>query len=140
MDIKAFLQPPVVNTTKEVFISKRFKGADGKPVPFKIRAIAQETNDKLTKACTVKKKMDGQLIPELDNVRYSKKLIAECVIEPDFKDAEMCSYYGVVDPLDVPGRMLSVGEYGKLVKAIMELNEIAMTEDDIEDIKDEIKN
>ena len=33
-DIKAFLQPPVTDETQEVIISKRFKGEDGKPVPF----------------------------------------------------------------------------------------------------------
>ena len=36
VDIKAFLQPPVMNETKEVIISKRFKGADGSVAPFVI--------------------------------------------------------------------------------------------------------
>ena len=51
-DIKAFLQPPVLNETKEVIISKRFKDENGKPVPFVIRVIDQETNDRLTKKAT----------------------------------------------------------------------------------------
>ena len=48
-DIKAFLQPPVLNETKEVIISKRFKDENGKPIPFVIRVIDQETNDRLIK-------------------------------------------------------------------------------------------
>ena len=46
-DIKAFLLPPVMEETKEAVITKRAKGPDGKPVPFVLRAIDQETNDRL---------------------------------------------------------------------------------------------
>ena len=36
--LSAFLHPAVPTEEKELVISKRFLGADGKPVPFKIRA------------------------------------------------------------------------------------------------------
>lgn len=48
-DIKAFLLPPVMEETKEVVITKRAVGEDGKPVPFVIRVIDQETNNRLIK-------------------------------------------------------------------------------------------
>lgn len=139
-DIKAFLQPPVMDKTEEVMISDRFKGEDGKPAPFVIRVIDQETNDKITAACTRRKKVNGQIISELDQSRYSKELILACVVEPDFKNTDICTYYKVVNPLDVPGRMLSVGEYNKLVREVMKLNDIATTDEDIEAIETEIKN
>lgn len=139
-NIKAFLQPPVMDKTEEVMISDRFKGEDGKPAPFVIRVIDQETNDKITAACTKRKKVNGQIISELDQSRYSKELILACVVEPDFKNTDICAYYKVVNPLDVPGRMLSVGEYNKLVREVMRLNDIATTDEDIEAIEAEIKN
>ena len=139
-DIKAFLQPPVMDKTEEVIISDRFKGADGKPAPFVIRVISQEVNDKLSKDCNIRKKINGQIVTEFDNYKYQKKLILACVVEPDFKSAELCSYYKAVDPLDVPGRMLSVGEFNKLAKAIMKLNEIAATDAEIEELVEEAKN
>ena len=40
--LSAFLHPAVPTEEKELVISKRFLGADGKPVPFKIRALTQE--------------------------------------------------------------------------------------------------
>lgn len=47
-DIKAFLLPPVMEETRKVIITKRAKGPDGKPVPFVLRRIDQETNEKLS--------------------------------------------------------------------------------------------
>lgn len=138
-DIKAFMQPPVMEETQEIVISERFKGADGKPAPFIIRAIDQETNDKLLAQATKKKKRNGQMLQELDNERYGKLLVSACVVEPDFKNSDLCAYYETVNPLDVPGRMLSVGEYSKLVKAIRDLNGIVTSEDELEELEEEAK-
>lgn len=139
-DIKAFLQPPVMNETREVVISKRFKGADGNPVPFVLRVIDQETNNKLIRQATKKVKANGQIMQELDNEKYGKLLVQTCVVEPNFKDAELCSYYQTMDPLDVPGRMLTVGEYNRLVYAIKELNELITSEDELAALEEEAKN
>ena len=138
--IKAFLQPPIMGTTKEVIVSDRFKGEDGKPAPFVIRAISQEINEALSNSCTIRKRFGNQIVSELNNTKYQKKLILECVVEPDLKNAELCEYYKTTDPLDVASRMLSVGEYNKLAKAIMDLNEIVVTNEDIEALGEEAKN
>ena len=138
-DIRAFMQPPVMEETQEIVISKRFNGADGKPVPFIIRAIDQATNDKLLAQATKKKKRDGQVLQELDNEKYGKLLVSACVVEPDFKNSDLCAYYKTVNPLDVPGRMLSVGEYSKLDKAIKDMNGVVTSEDEIEELEEEAK-
>ena len=121
-DIKAFLLPPVMEETKEAVITKRAKGPDGKPVPFVLRAIDQETNDRLIRRAQRTSKVNGQTVRELDTEKYGKLLISACVIEPNFKDAELCAYYKTVDPLDVPGKMLSSGEYAKLMQEINSIN------------------
>ena len=139
-NIKAFLQPPVMDETKEVVISKRFKGADGEPAPFIIRVIDQETNTKLIRQATKKVKSNGQIMQELDNEKYGKLLVQTCVVEPNFKDAELCAYYKTMDPLDVPGRMLTIGEYNRLVYAIKELNELVTSEDELSALEEEAKN
>lgn len=139
-NIKAFLQPPVMGQTKEVIISKRFKDEEGKLVPFVIRVIDQETNDKLIRRATKKTKANGQIIQELDNERYIKLLLDACVVEPDFKDADVCAFYKAVDPLDVPGRMLTVGEYNRLAKEIREFNDLTVTDEDISAIEETAKN
>ena len=52
----------------------------------------------------------------------------------------MCAYYKTVDPLEVPGRMLTMGEYNLLVRKIRELNDIVDNDEDLEDIEEEAKN
>ncbi len=135
-DIKAFLLPPVMEETKEAVITKRAKGPDGKPVPFVLRAIDQETNDRLIRRAQRTSKVNGQTVRELDTEKYGRLLISACVIEPNFKDAELCAYYKTVDPLDVPGKMLSSGEYAKLMQEINSLNGF----EDIDGLEETAKN
>ncbi|MEY8339076.1 hypothetical protein AALB16_13845 [Lachnospiraceae bacterium 62-35] len=139
-DIKAFLQPPVMNETKEVIISERFKDEDGNPVPFVVRVIDQETNAKLIRQAIKKSKINGRTVKELDETVYGNLLVVACTVEPNFKAAELCEYYKTVDPADVPGRMLSSGEYQKLVREINLLNDFVTEEKEQEELEEEAKN
>lgn len=134
--LKGFLQPSPMEETKEVIISDRFKGEDGKPLPFKIRKIDSETADSLMKRCRRRERVNGQIVTEVDNSKYSKLLILTCVVSPNFRDTEMCEYYKVINPEDVPSRMLSIGEFSKLSDAIMDFNDFGTPEE----IEDEVKN
>ena len=121
-NIKAFLLPPVMEETKEVVITKRAKGPDGKPVPFVLRRIDQETNNKLLKQAQKREQKNGQIIVETDNDKFGKLLVLASVVEPEFRNSELCAHYKTMDPLDVPVRMLSSGEYAKLMQEINKLN------------------
>lgn len=139
-DIKAFLLPPVMDETKEVVITKRAVDENGKPIPFVIRVIDQETNDRLLKRAMKKTRANGRIVQELDTDKYGKLLVDACVVTPNFKDAELCAYYKTTDPLDVPGRMLTMGEYDLLVKEIRNLNEMIGDDDSLEELEEEVKN
>ena len=139
-NIKAFLQPPVMEDTKKIVISDRFKDEKGEPVPFIIRAISQEVNDRITRQSTKRTKKQNMVIRELDYEKYMKLLIQACVVEPNFKDSELCAYYKTMDPLDVPGRMLSVGEYTRLAQEIREINGLLMSDEELEEVEEEAKN
>lgn len=119
--LSAFLHPVVTQEEKEVIISKRFQDENGSPVPFKIRSITQEENEKLRKASTRVTKSGGQRVETFDPGNYSARLVVAATLDPDFSSKEMCEGYGVLDPLLVPGRMLKSGEYAKLAAAITEL-------------------
>ncbi|MBS6644548.1 MAG: hypothetical protein KH366_13295 [Clostridiaceae bacterium] len=120
--LKAFLQPPVAGKTKEVIISERFTDEGGNIIPFVIQAISQEENEALAKKSRIEKTVDDIPVETLDNIVYTKRLMLACVKEPDLRDAELCKYYGVVDPLEVLGKMLSVGEYRTLSEAVLQIN------------------
>lgn len=121
--LSAFLKPVKTTVEKEVVISDRFVGDDGKPVPFKVRAISQEENDALVRAATKTRNENGQRVERLDSVEYAQRLIVAATVSPDFRAKDICEAYGVVSPLMVPGKMLLSGEYNRLMKAITELSE-----------------
>ena len=120
--LSAFLHPVTAQEEKEVVISKRFVDGQGNPVPFRIRALTQEENDRITKQATRQVKVNGQPVEKLDNVDFSRRMVVAATVEPDFSSKEMCDAYGVLDPLLVPGKMLLSGEYGRLMAEITQLS------------------
>ena len=131
--LSAFLHPVTTSEEKEVVISNRFQDENGRPVPFKIRALTQEENDRITKQATRQTKVNGQTVEKLDSVDFSRRMGVSATVEPDFQAKELCDAYGVLDPLLVPGKMLLSGEYAKLLNAITDLSGFG-------DAGDEVKN
>ena len=119
--LEAFLHPVSLVEEKEVVISNRFRDADGNPVPFRIKSISQEENEAISKRCRKVRKVDGRKEEYFDGLEYNRRLIVACTAYPDFSDAQLCSAYGVMDPLMVPAKMLLGGEYAALLNAILEL-------------------
>lgn len=136
-NLQAFLNPVSVDEVKEVVISKRFVDKDGKPVPFRIKTIMQEENERIIRKCRKVETIRGQRVESLDNQKYNRALIVACTVEPDFRNADLCKAYGTVDPLDLPGKMLTVGEANNLAQEILDLNGFS---DEAEQLEDEAKN
>ena len=136
MALAAFLNPVSAEQTRQVVISKRFVGEDGNPVPFTIKTIMQKENEALRKKARRMETIRGQRVESMDSDRYNNMLIVACTVEPDFRDAELCKAYGTVDPLEVPGRMLTIGEANRLAREILDLNGF----DDLDEIEEEAKN
>lgn len=131
--LSAFLHPVNITEETEIIVSNRFQDEDGKPVPFKIRALTQEENDRIIKEATRKIKVNGQTAEQFDNVDFSRRVVLAATVEPDFHSKELCDAYGVMDPLLVPGKMLLSGEYSKLMQEITALS-------GFDDLEDDLKN
>lgn len=125
--LSAFLKPSPAGKTREVFLD-RFTDENGTIVPFVVKSITAEENEAIARRCTNKNGV-------LDSASYGNQLIVACVAEPDLKDAELCKFYGVMDPNMVPGRMLSVGEKSVLQDAIMEINDIKTAKRKLDEAK-----
>lgn len=124
-NLSAFLNPAHPLERQEVVVSNRFCREDGSPAPFMIRPLSQEENDKLIRKSTRRVKVNGQLEETLDSTEYARRVVVAATVEPDFTDAELCRAYGTLDPLEVPGKMLLIGEYRRLSRAILELSGLA---------------
>lgn len=117
--LSAFLNPVSAEQEREVVISNRFQDEKGNPVPFKIRAITQEENDKIVNSCKRRLKNGEETV---DTRLLGRKLVVAATVEPDFRSTEMCEHFGTLDPLEVPGKMLLSGEYTRLMEAINDLS------------------
>lgn len=117
--LSAFLNPVSAEQEREVVISNRFQDEKGNPVPFKIRAITQEENDKIVNSCKRRLKNGEETV---DTRLLGRKLVVAATVEPDFRSTEMCEHFGTLDPLEVPGKMLLSGEYSRLMEAINDLS------------------
>ena len=138
-DIKNFMVATPVTETRSIIISDRFKDKDGNPVPFVIKTLTQEENEKLRKRASKPVKKNGVVISETtDSDLYGKLLILESVVEPNLRDAELGKFYGTLSPEEVAGKMLTAGEYGKLASAISEFN--GFTDSEVEILEEEAKN
>ncbi len=118
--LAAFLHPAKLDEQKEVFISARFCDESGQPVPFTIKALSQAENEAIGKMCLKGSKWD--------DIEYTQRLVLAATVEPNFADKELLAAFSpdpsspLLDPLQLPGRMLRTGEYGKLVNEIMQLS------------------
>lgn len=122
MSLSAFLNPAQEVGPQKVVVSQRFLGEDGKPAPFTIRPLTQAENDELVRKSTRRIKQNGQLVETLDKTEYGRRVVVAATVEPDFSHEELCRRYGTLDPLEVPGRMLLVGEFARLSEAILKLS------------------
>ena len=116
-NLGAYLRPIPAGKTKEIFL-ENFKDENGNKIPFVVKTITPKENELIVKRNTVKGK--------LDSIAYGNELIVTCLETPNLKDTELCSFYGVMDPMEVPSLMFTIGEKQIISDAITEINDIKM--------------
>jgi hypothetical protein len=116
-NLGAYLRPIPAGKTKEIFL-ENFKDEKGNKIPFVVKAITPKENEMIVKRNTIKGK--------LNNTTYGNELIVTCLETPNLKDTELCSFYGVMDPMEVPSLMFTIGEKQVVMDAITEINDIKM--------------
>lgn len=118
-------------------VSIRFKDAEGKPVPWKLRSITEEENQECRRAATRKVKgKNGVYTPEIDPNDYMAKLMVTSVIYPDLKNSELQKSYGVLGAESLLRKMLLPGEFAALGERVQALNGF---DRDMNELVDEVK-
>lgn len=139
MSLNAFFAKNVQSEiTEEVIISDRFKDENGKPIPWKLRAMTEAENEQIRKASTrLVKAKNGPNMPEVNMEQYLAKMAVACVVYPNLKDAELLASYGVLAADELLKKMLLSGEYATLAQKVQEINGF---DKDINDLVEEVKN
>ncbi|NDO46200.1 hypothetical protein [Clostridium sp. MD294] len=110
---------------KEIEVSKRFIGENGKPLKWRIKALKEKEHQKIKQTKTT------EAIEQ-----YWGKLCASCVVIPNLNDRELLKSYGCDKADEVLKEMLTMGEYMILLKAVREQNCFEQRE---QKIKNDIK-
>ena len=116
-NLGAYLRPVPAGKTKEFYL-ENFKDEKGEKIPFIVKAITPKENERIVKRNTVK--------GVFNNAAYINEMIVACMETPNLKDAELCSFYGVMDPTEVPGVMFTIGEKNLVMDAVSEINDVKM--------------
>lgn len=138
--LSAFLSQNAIQVENEKHvISTRFVDGEGNPIPWEIKAIDEVYNEKIRKDCTTqtRDKRTGRNIKETDYNTYLAKLVVECVVFPNLKDAELQQSYGVLGAESLVKKMLTSGEYSELLERVQEVNGF---DKDMEELVEEAKN
>lgn len=123
---------------EEVVVSERFKDPDGNPVPWKLRSLTEAENEEIRKSATKRVKVKKNMyVPETDSGEYTAKLVVASVVYPNLKDAELQKSYGIMGAEALLRKMLLPGEYVTLLEKVQELNGF---DEDINELKEEVKN
>jgi hypothetical protein len=117
-----------INVEEDVFI-KRLN------VHFRVKAITGNTLDKLREQATHYVGKGANRKKQLDENEFSRLIIAEGCVSPDFSNPKLLEKYGATDAGDCVQKALLAGEIAKLSEKILEISGFADDDDDFEDVK-----
>lgn len=141
MNLSAFLAENAesVENVKHV-VSSRFKDENGEPIPWVIRVISSEEDERLRRLCRKQVQIPGKknvYVPQTDYDSYAGKLAAACTVEPNLNDTTLQDSYHVMGAENLLKAMLTAGEYASYVNKVQEVCGFDQT---FQDEVDEAKN
>lgn len=124
-NLKAFLLENAIPAEDVTYVaSRRFVGADRKPIAWKLRILTSEESDKLLNQSKHKEFVPGTRDIKIvtDNEAFLAKLICASVTFPNLNDASLQDSYQAIGAEDLIHKMLTPGEYVDLASAVQEAN------------------
>lgn len=101
--------------------SKNFTDDNGNPFLWKIKPITTKENENIRDECVIEDKTSGRY--RLDISKYTAKLLAASVVEPNLYDKQLQDSYGVMTPEALIQELLDdPSEYRKFAEFIQRFN------------------
>ena len=133
-----FKENTIAPEAVEYIASERFKDAEGKPLPWKIRPITSEEFGDIQKAATRTRIVKGKPDVKVDMGEFCAEWCARAVVHPNLKDKKLQDNWGAVGETDLLTRMLPIA--GEIQDLYAKAREIAGFDRDIGEAIDEAKN
>ncbi len=137
--LKEFLDRESLFKSERFIISDRFKDENGNTLVWEIKSVSTMEDERIRKECTVfKKASDGKKAGNaLDYEKYSGRLAAKCIVQPNLFSERLQNEYGAFGSDELLKKMLRPGEYYELLKRVSEINGFNSS---FSDLADEAKN
>ena len=124
------LENPVDNVTQEIVLSGRLKD-----FKFKVRAITGKEYSDYQARCI--ENPNSPKKRRFNTKKFNELIVANCVVEPNFKDPEWLKELGVADATSAIYKTLLAGEITDLAERALRLSGF---DRDVEEEMDEVKN
>lgn len=139
MSIKAFINGIQQAEMQQEVYFDRFQ-EDGKKVPFVIKRISAGVEQKLQKRCIIQKvnPVTKKVDVSFENAIYNLLLCGECVVSPDLNDPDLKGALDLSDvntPGDVLAKLLTPGEFTKLLKEVQIINGLMSLDEKVDEAK-----
>ena len=121
-NLSAFLKPVYTERKIEIVVGDRFVDDEGNPVPIIMKSLTQEQLQAIAKRSTHERRINGKSVVDLDAAEHLNRCLIASIVFPDLTNRELCSAYGIEDPVLLPPKMFLVDEYEKLAKTFASLN------------------
>ena len=128
------LEAFMITETEEIvdyIASSKFKDKEGNPVPWKIKSITADENQRIRKDCYINIPINGKrgrYTKDFNTQKYLVLLATECVVYPDLQNAKLQDFYKVKGVEQLLGKLLKPGEYDDLMEKIQEVNGYSLEE------------
>ncbi len=138
MDLSGFLAENVeqINKEHEVIVSKRFKDADGNPIPWVAKAISGDEDEAIRKSCKIRVQVrKNQYQNETDTDKYLAMFAAACTVYPNLNSKELQDSYHVMDATSLIRKMLTAGEFTNYIEQLEKICGFETLQEEVDQAK-----
>ncbi len=128
MKFKEFMLQNAVKVENEKYVvSDRFTDEEGKPIEWELRTISRQEEEEIMRTCYKPIERNGKKSNEFDEMLFTGKVIASCVVYPELDDVELQNSYGVMSSDKLLKNMLTSSEFLRLQIKVHNIGRKRMT-------------
>ncbi len=128
MNFKEFMLQNAVKIENENFVvSERFLDENGQPLEWELRTLTKIEEEDIMRSCYRLVDRNGKKVNEFDEILYSGRVVASCVVYPELNSRELQDSYRTMSNDQLLKTMLTSKEYLGLQLKLNSIGRIKVT-------------